>query len=131
MNLGDFDAAMKDRYPLPGTRIKQYVVDERKDMAWERATCPRVPVAAHDDNTGAQCREAGDVLWRDLSHHDCCGICNDLAEANAGRADVAAWLAERESRPKPCADRSQLSEEIAPDFTLRDSPMLKFIRGQR
>lgn len=127
--LVSMDAALKDRYPLPGTRIKQYVVDERRDAAWERDTCPKVSVPTHVDNTGASC--GGDEsLWIHLFHDDCCDVCSDAAEQVASRPDIMAWRAERDARPKPCADRDLLSNEIERDApSMQDHPFFAFIRG--
>lgn len=55
--------------------------------AWvaERAeierTGQRVRVAAHDDNTGMNCRNVGPAtLVEDMRNHDCCYLCNDAVE---------------------------------------------------
>ena len=109
------------------------VIDERNEMEWERNTCPRVQIAPHDDNTGARCRNSdGRTLWVDLHEHDCCDICNDHADRLAGkRADIKAWLAERSARPPIATDREALSDEVAPQLDLRDSPLLRLVRGGR
>lgn len=123
------DAVFRDYYPLPGTRIKQYVVDERRDTAWERETCPRLCIGKHSDNTGVTCSNIGCCSWLDASHASECDECNDIAERERDRSDIVAWRAERGARPKPCADRDQLSDEIAPDFpVMRDHPLLAAMR---
>lgn len=110
MNIGD---AVRDLFALPGTRLKQWVVDVRRERAWEHRTCPRVLTSVHNDNTGLKCRNSGEVSWADLDSHDCCHECNDLAGMTVDRADVAAWLALKVERPLICADREQLSDEVA------------------
>lgn len=107
------DKWMKDHYPSPGDRIKQYVVDERNLRAWELATCPRVVVPDHVDNCECQCRNVGEHAWVDLTH-DSCGECEDIQDRTSTRQDVVDWLAERDKQPKPCADRELLSDEVAP-----------------
>lgn len=121
INIASMDDTLKDLYPLPGERIKQYVVDGRTNDAWEHATCPTVEVSHHEDNTGASCC-SGPVRWRDLAMAHCCSTCSDIAERDASRPDIVAWRAERDARPKPCADRTKLSDEIEPE-----RPMLAFI----
>lgn len=113
-NLTSINAILKDYYPLPGERIKQYVVDMRRESKWERDTCPLVEVIAHDDNTNATCRNsATSVPWTYLSH-DCCEVCCDLYEATETREDVQAWLAEKAKRPPIEQDKSKLSDEVEP-----------------
>ncbi len=121
------DALFKDMYPRAGERIKQWVVDMRRERAWEVATCPHVDVPDHKDNTGADCRNVGASIWVDLEKHDCCHDCEDLAAALRLRPDVAAWLA-RTDRPAVTRDRSVLSDEIAEDVTLRDHPLFRTVR---
>lgn len=60
--------------------------------AWEAATCPRVEIAEHNDNTGARCRHSGGAPWAHLDDHDACMLCNDRAAATALRADVLDWI---------------------------------------
>lgn len=143
------NALMKDMYPLPGTLIKQWVVDRRKERAWTEATCPRVEVPPHGDNCAPDgdsydldaeygppigghipCRNVGSAIWADLDH-DSCYICGDLHAATRDRPDIAAWRAAQAARPPCCTDRSQLSDEIAPDLSQCESPMLAFLRRPR
>lgn len=137
---------MKDVYPTPGTRIKQWVVDQRKEREWTQATCPRVEVPPHIDNCTPgiygyeldaeygppigghiPCRNVGSAIWVDLDH-DSCYVCGDLCAATRNRPDIAAWCVEQAARPRPCVDRSQLSDEIAPDLSMLDNPMLALLR---
>lgn len=77
MNIGAVDSWMREMYALPGTQLKQWVVDLRRASAWERETCPLVLSPAHNDNTGAECRNSGAAQWFHLDH-DCCDACCDL-----------------------------------------------------
>lgn len=43
------DSLFKDIYPRPGERIKQWVVDVRREDAWARETCPRFTMDPHND----------------------------------------------------------------------------------
>lgn len=113
--LVSMSALFKDMYPRPGDRLKQWVVDQRREAKWERETCPRVSIAEHKDNTDAWCRNAGLTPWTFLSH-DCCSTCCDLHEATESRADVQAWLAEKAKRPPVEQDRAKLSDEVEPEF---------------
>lgn len=126
MNVTSYNEVLKDMYPLPGTRVKQWVVDMRRESAWERETCPRVQVFGHPDNTGVECRNVGSAPWSYLSH-DCCSVCNDLLDAVGGRADMAAWTAERAARPPIEQDRSKLSDEVEPAHEMRAHPLLELI----
>jgi len=127
MSLSSFDSTLKDYYPAPGTRIKQYVVDQRREDKWERETCPRFHIDVHDDNTGLSCRNAGAVPWTFMSH-DCCNICCDLHEEKATDPEVLAWQEERAKRPPVCTDHDKLSDEIAPDLVFRANPVFKLMR---
>jgi hypothetical protein len=118
------DAMFKDFYPLPGTRLKQYVVDMRAQHAWEAATCPAIDVGDHLDNTGAFCREAPRTLWKFAAMHDCCAICNGAAADTKDREDVRLWLLEKAARPPIETDRAKLSDEIEPERTLPGWPAL-------
>lgn len=120
-------STFRDLYPGAGTRLKQWVVDLRKRIEWERETCPRVDVAEHDDNCGSSCRNVGGAPWTHLAH-DCCEVCCDLHEATAQRPDVVAWLAERDALPPMCTDRDKLSDEVEPDHMLRNHPLLAMVR---
>lgn len=130
MNVTAFDAVMRDVYPRPGERIKQWVVDTGREQAWERETCPIVTVPDHRDNTGAECRNCGSSAWIYLSH-DCCYVCNDQREATATRPDVVAWLAERAARPPIERDHKKLSDEIAPDLSLTAHPTIDAMMRSR
>lgn len=135
-DLTSFDAAMRDLYPSPGTRVKQWVVDEYKLSAWVRATCPLVKVWPHRDNTGSWCRHGGPSdsdgdmsAWLHLSHHDCCYWCGNLAEATESRPDIAKWRAEyTERKLMVCIDRDKLSDEIAEDMSLFAHPLLEMMK---
>lgn len=122
---------LKDMYPRPGDRIKQWVVDERREDKWERETCPKVVVSSHRDNTDAECRNAGAMPWTWLEGHDCCYTCNDLAESLKSREDIAAWLAEKAARPPIEQDRTKFSDEIAEDIAARAHPFYAFTKGNR
>lgn len=122
-NLASFDQTLRDFFPKPGERIKQYVVDMRRESAWERETCPRFLIGAHQDNTDAVCRNAGDVAWTDLAH-DCCDTCCTEHEHHGHEPQVVAWLEQKAARSPVCADKSQLSDEVAPELpSFRLSPV--------
>jgi hypothetical protein len=126
--LRTLDAALRDRYPRPGERIKQYVIDERREDAWERATCPRFTPAEHDDNTDSVCRNSETrVPWTWLDH-DCCYFCGDLHQRYRATPEVTQWLAAKAARVPICADETKLSDEIAPDVALAPHPMLAMLR---
>lgn len=126
----DLDAILKDVYAPPGTRLKQWVVNVRTVHAWEDETAPRVHVPRHNDNTGVECRNVGQSLWSHLSTHDCCSTCNDMADSTA-TPEILAWDAERKRRyDEAMKDRETLSDEIQPDLSLGEHPMLKFITGR-
>jgi hypothetical protein len=119
-----FDAMFRDLYPQPGDRIKQWVVDSRRESAWESQTCPKVDVPEHDDNTGTGCRNVGRLPWTYL-RHDCCSECEDIHDQTASRPDVVAWLAEKAARPPVEADRSKYSDQRQPEYpALRAHPLL-------
>lgn len=123
-------AVMRDLYPGAGTRIKQYVVELRREGAWERETCPLVDVPEHNDNTGTGCRNVGSTPWMWLAH-DCCDPCGELHDATTSRPDVAAWRALRAGRPPITSDREALSNEVQEDFSMADNPVIAFIRKSR
>lgn len=128
MNVESFDQMMRDMYARPGEVIKQYVVDMGRESEWERETCPRVTVPVHDDNTGLQCRNSYSSQWSYLDH-DCCYVCNDLYRAHAGDMDIAAWRMERALRPPICADKTKLSDQIAPPLpSMRDNPIFQALK---
>lgn len=116
MTLASFDSTLKDLYPLPGQRLKQWVVDDRRETAWANETAPRVYLRGHDDNTLLPCRNAGDVRYHDLDH-DACDVCGALHEAFAREPRVKAWIEAKAARPPVCADRSKLSDEVEPADT--------------
>lgn len=127
--LASWDAVLKDLYVPPGTVLKQWVMDMRRESAWERETCPRVATTAHEDNTGCECRNSNDddASWRHLDH-DCCDVCEALHDATASRPDVVAWLAEKAARPPIERDHSKLSGEVEPEWTInREHPMLAML----
>ena len=118
----------RDHYPAPGERIKQYVVDGRREAAWERDTCPQFDVDVHEDNTGAGCRNAGLTWWTYLESHDCCYVCNDAADAARGTPSLESWLLERAKRPPIETDRDKLSDEVQPDYMMLPNPALAFFK---
>ena len=121
---------MKDFYPLPGTRLKQYVVDQYREAAWERETCPRFDVEEHDDNTGLRCRNEGPTPWTYLDH-DCCHDCGDRHTALRDGPSVRAWLEEKAKRPPIESDRTKLSDEIARDLSLKENPVFAMLKKDR
>lgn len=115
-------------YPLPGTPLKQWVVEQRREIEWERETCPRFAAPAHDDNTGLPCRNSGDdVAWSSRDEHDCCHDCNDEAGTLRSDPSVAAWLAERARRSPVTTDRAALSDQIEPDERTKGTAMSTLI----
>lgn len=90
------DALLKDMFPLPGMPLKQWVVDLRREAAWERETCPRLTPDDHEDNTGITCRNAQMFVPWTFLEHDCCEFCNDLYERHRDAPMVQTWLAEDE-----------------------------------
>lgn len=128
MNTFSFDQMLRDHYATPGTRLKQYVVDSRREYAWERETCPKVFVFAHTDNTGASCRNSGQQTPFAYLNHDCCHPCNDFAELIKERDEIRAWLAEKAARPPICEDREKLSDEIEPDRSFAANPLFAFLK---
>lgn len=140
MDLHSFDATMKDAYPLPGTRIKQWVVDMRREDEWARETCPRLDVPHHydecDDIEAASgdlrvCASVGSTSWQDIHMRDC-RFCDGFAHGALGRPEMVAWFAAKAARPPICKDRDQLSDEIAEDIaSLRDNPMFSFLKGRK
>jgi hypothetical protein len=124
MTLISMNDLFKDMSPQPGSRLKQWVVDTRREDAWERETCPRFPVPEHEDNTGAVCRNSHDrVPWTYLNH-DCCEYCNDECERLRSEPQVQAWLIARSERPPIEQDRSKYSDEVQPDYPAMKHPML-------
>lgn len=104
---------LKDFYPLPGARIKQYVLNHRAERAWELETCPKIDIAGHRDNYGDGCRNTGGAPWCDLNDHDCCADCNDMAIHTRHRPDVVEWLKLKSARPDPEAcGKELLSDEV-------------------
>lgn len=131
VDVSSYSGLLKDMYPLPGERIKQYVVDMRRNDLWERATCPRVDVEVHDDNCGSTCRNVGRTPWSHLAH-DACATCNELMDELAVQPGIIAWALERARRPPIEQDRSKLSDEIEPDSPLMQSnPFFTITRGQK
>lgn len=112
--ISSFDSAMKDLHPRVGDRIKQWVIDSRREAHWDRETCPRVNMDPHDDNTGTLCSNVGEVLWRNLDHH-CCHFCGEWYQRGRELRSVKAWLAEKAKRPPIEADRAKFSNQIEPE----------------
>jgi hypothetical protein len=115
LDLEAFDPMLMDMYALPGARLKQWVVDSRRNGKWERETCPMVDVPVHDDNCESRCRNSGPTRWSYLDH-DACHICNDLMEQAAEWPDIIAWKSERAKLPPIESDRSKLSNEFESDW---------------
>jgi hypothetical protein len=123
----NMDSLFKDMYAQPGQRLKQWVVDQRRESKWENETCPKVSVPQHDDNTGASCRNGGDAVpWTYLSH-DCCGLCEDFGDEAAKRDDVIAWRAEKAKRPPIETDHSKLSDEVQADYGSFSHPLMAML----
>lgn len=128
VDLQSMSALFKDMYPQPGERIKQWVVDTRREDQWEQKTCPRFETSEHDDNTGIECRNsASKVPWTHLEH-DCCNECCSMHEHFQRDAVVRTWLDEKAKRPPICEDRSKLSDEIARDPSVTEHPSLKVFK---
>jgi hypothetical protein len=129
LDLVSFDEMIRDHCPRPGDRIKQYVVDGRRESRWERETCPSIHIDEHMDNTGLECRNYGPTRWTDLSH-DCCDVCCEMQESTKDQSDVETWLAERAQRPPVCSDRSLLSDVIEDygDIVMAKNPMFAMLR---
>lgn len=122
---------MKDFFPQPGERIKQYVVDMRREDRWERETCPRIQVPVHEDNTGVECSNSNSsVPWIDLDHH-CCYVCGDLSESTRELVEARGWFAAKAARPPICDDLDKLSDQIAPDLAMRAHTLLAMIPRDR
>jgi hypothetical protein len=139
--VSSFDTVLRDRYPLPGERIKQYVVDERRIDAWERETCPKLPVPPHyedpDDTEAASgdvvgCPSVGETRWRDIQGCDSsCRFCEGFAFAARSLPVMVDWFAARDrylAEYPICADREQRSDEISPEVDLRSNPVLAMLR---
>lgn len=148
VDLESFDRTLRDLYAAPGTRIKQWVVELRREQAWAAKTCPRIDVPEHIDNCmplgwdvgfdseygppiggRAVCRNVGSTQWTHLDH-DSCHTCGDLHEATRSRPDVAAWIALRALRPPITSDREALSDEVAPALELRGHPAIVALTGR-
>lgn len=127
LNVFSLDTEMKELYPAPGMRIKQWVVEHWDRIGWERRTCPVVSVPDHIDNCDGHCRNVGTTPWVDLDH-DSCYVCGDLYAKHAGDLDIAAWRMERAGLPPICADRDKLSDHIQPMWRLSESPVFKLMR---
>lgn len=137
MNLHAFDAMMKDVYPLPGARIKQWVVDMGREQDWERETCPRLDVPDHYDECDdieatsgdlRKCASVGVTSWQDIHGRDC-RFCDGFSQAAQLLPEMIAWFAAKAARSPICADREQLSDEIAPDIaSLAGNPLFSFLR---
>lgn len=132
LTLISFDATLRDRYPAPGERIKQYVVDERREDAWADATCPTVSVIPHQtknfDGEDVDC-VCGDVQWHRLDNG--CQVCVAVQAATRDIDRVRRWLAEMAARPPICADRDKLSDEVAPEWHFDGHPLLAKLARRR
>jgi hypothetical protein len=122
VDVTSLDAILRDMYPTPGERLKQWVVDSRREAKWEGETCPQFDVPEHYDNTGAPCRNGGErVPWTHLSH-DCCSDCCDMHDNHSELPSVQSWLAEKAERPPVEPDRSKLSDQLEPRHDLTAHP---------
>lgn len=128
--LESVTATIKDMYPRPGERIKQWVVDAQREYQWELETCPRFFVHRHIDNTGLECRNAGPTPWIHLNH-DCCYTCGDMHGLFSVRPETVEWVHEKAKRPPIETDRSKLSDEIAPDTSMTEHPMLAAFKERK
>ena len=126
VTMRSFDQTLRDMFPRPGERIKQYVVDLRARDEWEDKTCPRFQVDAHDDNTGTECRNRDDTQWRHLAH-DCCSVCDELHEKHSRSAQVIAWHATQTDLPPIEADRTKLSDQVQEDRSRAEHPVLAML----
>lgn len=118
MTLISLEAALRDRYPSPGERIKQYVIDERKHREWVDTTCPHVAVVLHRDDKGEWCPTSGDPRWHTIGEHGGCSRCDATKARSASLPAIVEWVALRNMRPPICSDRTLLSDEVAPDVSL-------------
>lgn len=139
MDLTSFDATMRDMYAAPGTRLKQWVVDMRREDEWERETCPKLAVPHHydecDDIEAASgelypCANVGPTSWRTLCLTDC-RFCDGFAQAAQCLPEMLAWFAAKAERPPVCADHDLLSDEVQEDVSLRDHPLFSFLKVKR
>lgn len=132
MVTGSFDEMMRDHYPIPGSLIKQYVVDERREKAWADATCPTVEVVPHSDPSADDCDApccSGSVQWHRLANG--CDICLAVQHATREIERVVSWLALAANRPPICPDHAAFSDEIAPPMQPDRNPMLAILRKAR
>ena len=131
MTLESVSQTLKDFYPRPGERIKQYVVDTRRENDWERETCPRAQVDEHqhDDDNGETCYAfGGERSWADLGRQRC-DTCEALFHKLRDTPAIQAWLAEKAARPPIESDRMKLSDEIAPEWpAMRQSPLFALLK---
>lgn len=122
--LSDYTQTLKDFYALPGTQLKQYVVDTNREYAWEDATCPRFNVDPHGD-ADEPCVVYGEVKWTSLGE---CDICQVLRDKAARETAVKAWLAAKAVRPSIESDRTKLSDEFAAEWpAMRESPLFAML----
>ncbi len=130
LTLASLDSTMRDMYPLPGARIKQWVVEHRAVMDWERQTEPTILVPSHRDNTDFECNNVGRVTWSNL-HHCECDTCDALLEAAERTPECTEWLAERAKRLAAVEpDHSKLSDQIQPQpepLSIRKHPLLAML----
>ena len=125
MTLSSVGQTMKDFYPLPGERLKQYVVDTNREYAWEEATCPVVDVPTHHHSSDGEgsFEFDGELRWTLLARMDC-DFCENLYYSLRDTPAVKAWLAEKAKRPPVEPDRTKLSDQIAPEWpAMREHPM--------
>jgi hypothetical protein len=132
LTLTSVSSTMKDLHPLPGTVLKQWVVDHRRELDWEDATCPKFQQPEHLDDTLYFCAtQYSPIAWNRLDGYEC-QVCEDAYERLRSHPLVVAWLAEKAKRPPIESDRSKLSTEVAPDFSYNsDHPLMAMLpRGK-
>lgn len=129
MTTRSMDQVMKDFYPLPGTRIKQYVVETRAFYEWERGSAPKFYVGEHKNDYGNPCGNgAREVSWLQMDDSDC-QTCRDNQEATERDPAMLAWYPERAARREAiCKDTEKLSDEIAPDPSLELHPVMQMLK---
>lgn len=118
-------SVMRDLYPSPGERIKQWVIAARALDAWASETCPRMVAKPHLDNTGVDCCNLGSVAWMDVVWNHACHICEDAGQEIALRPDVVAWLAEWVRRNDAMV---AIDKTLLPDLSLGDNLLLNLIK---
>lgn len=125
--LTSVSETLKDFYPLPGARIKQYVVDTRRENAWALETCPRFDIDKHQhEDNGWDYTFGGTHNWLHLGQQSC-DTCEALYDKLESTPEVQAWLAEKAARPPIEPDHTKLSDEIAEDVAMREHPLMAMV----